>query len=343
MAKLLGVDYTKQDLLKYCGNISQIASITESRLSEGKADEMRSYSVKTGSGLEFTVLPGKCLDISSVTYKGINISYLAKPGIVTSSYGYPVNGEFGSYFSGGMLYTCGLLNVGSPCVDEGGNYHPPHGKIGISPAESSYSRCFWDNNDYILEIGGTVTEAALFKHNLSLTRKISTRLGSNEIIITDELENKAPQAEEFMLLYHFNFGFPFIDYNTNLIFPDNIAVPHTEDAKSGFSESEMFIKPSDKFSEHLFSRDIKPDAEGNVTVRLENENLKSGLYLKYEKENLSNFIQWKSMKSSDYVLGLEPCNCFINGRSEERANGTIKKINPYSTIKYNLTLGFYEK
>jgi hypothetical protein len=339
--KLLGKEYTKKDLLRYCGNIKQIAGITETRFSDGKADGMKNFYVKTGGGLEYTVLPGKCLDISSLNYKGINLSFLAKPGIISSQYGYPFENEFVNYMTGGMLFTAGLQNVGPSCRDDNGVFHPLHGRIGITPAENPYAKCYWDKDDYILESGGIMRESALFGHNLSLTRKITSKLGENEIEITDILENNAPESEEFMLLYHFNFGFPFLDENTTLHFPQNTAIPHTEIAKDGIQASETITKPQDGFFEHVFFRDIKEDAYGFVIINVENKALGIGAYIKYEKKNLPNLTQWKSMRSGDYALGIEPCNCYVNGRKGERENGTLKKIKPFSKLTYKLIIGTY--
>ena len=69
MAELLGKTYSKKDLFRYAGNINQIAGITESRLIDRKSDGVKIYRVKTGSGLEYTVLPSKCMDIAELSYK----------------------------------------------------------------------------------------------------------------------------------------------------------------------------------------------------------------------------------------------------------------------------------
>jgi hypothetical protein len=76
-------------------------------------------------------------------------------------------------------------------------------------------------------------------------------------------------------------------------------------------------------------------------VKLENEELGIGLYIEYDKENLPNLTQWKSMKSGDYALGIEPCNCFVKGRKEERENGTLKTIAAFSKLEFKLKIGFY--
>lgn len=39
-----------------------------------------------------------------------------------------------------------------------------------------------------------------------------------------------------------------------------------------------------------------------------NRRLGLGSYVKYRTAHLPNLMEWKNMKSHDYVLALEPCN-----------------------------------
>jgi len=335
--------YTKKDILGLVGNMDQLAGITSSTINEGKATGTKIYSFKNGTGLEFTLNADRALDISSLCYKGTNISFVAKPGMVSPFLASPTQGEFVEYAGCGMMFTCGLLNAGNDSVDTDGKYYPIHGRIGITPAEKPYCRTFWSEQDeYILEAGGVIKDCALFGRNLSLTRKITSKLGSNEIIISDELENLSHLSEEFMLLYHCNFGFPFLSEKTEIIFPENTVKPRTKTAEEGLNDSEKIIKPQDNFSEHVFFRDIKADKDGFVTVRLENKELGIGIYIKYDSTNLPILTQWKSMQKGDYVLGIEPSNSFIMGRKDERENGTINKIAAFQKLSFTIIIGAYD-
>ncbi|MEI6132111.1 MAG: aldose 1-epimerase family protein [Bacillota bacterium] len=334
MAELIGKKYSRVELLKYCGNIDQIASVSESEITDGRGAGIRTFKVNTGGGLDFEVLPSRCLDISSLSYKGVNLSFLSKNGIVNGSDG------FLNYVAGGMLFTCGLRNVGNPC-EENGEVHQLHGKIGTTPAKNAYAKCFWEEDEYHMEMGGTMAETALFGHNLYLTRSIRTQLGKNEIAIHDSIENLSDQPEDFMLLYHLNFGFPFIDENTKLIFPKNTLEPRTEIARSGMAESERLSQPIDGFFEHVYFRDVETD-DGWVIVKLENEELGIGAKIRYEKANLPILTQWKSMKSGDYVLGIEPCNCTVEGRKVAKERGSLKVIGAYGKVDVKLVLSFYD-
>ena len=39
-------------------------------------------------------------------------------------------------------------------------------------------------------------------------------------------------------------------------------------------------------------------------------------------------IGWKMMGEGEYVVGMEPSNCLTGGRANERANGTLREIEP---------------
>jgi hypothetical protein len=340
MPVINGTAYTKKELLRYASNLNQLAGITQQKLIDGKANGNRSYNFKTGGGLEYTVLPDKCLDIAAVTFNGVNISFLSKNGITSPLYTNPSTNDFTHYMTGGMLMTCGLLNAGVECEDVDGSFHPMHGRIGITPAEYSSAEAFWQGENYFLEAKGVMRESKLFGHNLTLSRKITSQLGENYIDIHDTLENNDPQDTEFMLLYHFNFGFPFLSDDLRLVFPDNKITPRTEQSQAGLNESGIISKPSDGFFEHVFFREITDNSK-TVTVTVENPKLAIGTKLTYEKENLPLLVQWKSMRSGDYALGIEPSNSYIFGRKKERENGTLKVIKGFEKFEYKLRLEFY--
>jgi hypothetical protein len=336
-----GTAYTKQELLKHASNLKQIAGITQQNFVDGKANGNRSYNFKTGGGLEYTLLPDKCLDISSVTFKGVNISFLSKNGITAPVYTNPTANDFSHYMTGGMLMTCGLLNAGGGCVDVDSSFHPTHGRIGLTPAEYSNADAFWEGENYFLQAKGNMRESELFGHNLTLSRKITSKLGENYIEIHDTLENNDSQDIEFMLLYHFNFGFPFLSKDLKLTFPENKVTPCTDQAKAGLNQSEIITQPADVFFEHVFYRDITDNSK-TATVKIENPKLSIGVKLSYERENLPCLVQWKSMRSGDYALGIEPSNSYIKGRKDERENGTLKVIKGFEKFEYKLRLEFYE-
>jgi uncharacterized protein YdiU (UPF0061 family) len=86
MAKLYGKEFSKFELMKRIGDISQVAGAKEYLLTSGKADGVKAIDVKTGTGLSFTVLPSRGLDIAWADYKGQAIAFISKTGVVAPAY-----------------------------------------------------------------------------------------------------------------------------------------------------------------------------------------------------------------------------------------------------------------
>ena len=58
------VNVDKKELLRHLGSISQVGGLKRYELTEGRAKGVEAVDVVTGSGLEFTVLPGRCMDLN---------------------------------------------------------------------------------------------------------------------------------------------------------------------------------------------------------------------------------------------------------------------------------------
>lgn len=341
MAVLYGKEMTKAEVLRRVGNLTQVAGIRPVVLEDGKANGTKAFQVATGSGLEFTVERGKCLDIPNMSYKGINLNFLTKPGIVAPEYFNPLSGEFGRYFPAGMLYTCGLRNVGSENTDSG-EFSNPHGRIGNTPAENVGVVSEWRGNDYVMELSGQMREGSQFAENMLLSRKLSTVLGSKKIVLHDVIENQGFEEQPFMMLYHFNMGYPLLDKGIRLLIPSLSRTPRDEPSKPGIAEWSKMEEPIDGFTEQVFYHTLGRDENGNTAYAVINDSLGFGFYVRFSAELLPVLIEWKSMMSGDYTLGLEPANCHVEGRGKERKEGTLRFLKPGETEEHVLEFGIAE-
>jgi hypothetical protein len=328
----------KLQLLKRVGNIAQIAGIRRIMFDEGRGKGVLGFEVYNRAGLRFTVLPDKCLDIFDLSYKGINFSFQTKNGLVANQFFNGLDNEFLYYWSAGMVYTCGLANAGPPCVDQG-LYRTEHGRIGMTPAENVCAKADWNNSDFEMCISGEVKETMVYGMSLKLSRTLRTTLDSREVTISDTVENLEPTEEEFMYLYHINFGYPLVDAGTRVVKPQGNIVPREERFATGINSCFVFGQAEDNADEEVFFHENASDAQGYAYVGVINDALKIGAYVKYTKSTLPVLVQWKSIRSHDYVLGIEPGNSFIKGRIEERENGTLPVIKPYGRISYEVSIG----
>ena len=327
----------KRQLLRYIGDYSQLFGIKEYKLIGGRANGVRAMDVKTGGGLEFTVIADRCLDIAGLSFKGINCSYLNKTGIVSPEY-YEKEGDgFLRNFFGGFLTTCGLRNVGADCEDEGEKF-TVHGRISNIPAEEVSVSTEWNDDNAELKISGKMREARMFGENLVLTRKITCLFNENKIHIQNTVENLGFKREGLMILFHFNLGYPLLDEDAILVTPTQKLVPRDAEAKKGETEYNRFQPPTRDYSEQVFYHRLKADETGETSVALVNRKLEIAAALHFNKKQLGNFIQWKQMGEGEYVLGMEPANCLVAGRAEDRKNKTLEYIGPGETRNFDIVV-----
>lgn len=329
--------YNKRELLKYVGDISQLFGIREYTLSGGKAKGIKAFDVRNGSGMEFTVLADRCLDIAGLSFNGTNCSYISKTGLVAPEY-YNENdiGFLRSFFSG-FLTTCGLRNVGVPCVDNDESF-PLHGRISNTPAEEVCASTDWIDDVPVLTIRGKIREARLFGENMVLARKIICKYGENKITIQNSIENLGFKKEALMLLFHFNMGYPLLDENANLVSPTSELTPRDAEAEKGKATYNFCQPPTSEYSEQVFYHNLKSDSQNKTSVALINNTLELGVAIHFNKKQLFNFTQWKQMGESEYVMGMEPGNCYVGGRTDPRNEEIMEYLEPGEVRNFDLTV-----
>ena len=209
----------------YYGHESQLFGVEEYRLVGGKGDGMRLLNVRNGKGLEFTVSADRCADIAKLFFRGENYSFFSVNGYVAPAYYDDKGNGWEKSFTAGFLTTCGLLAVGSPCTDEG-QALPLHGAIDNIPAE----HILWDMDEEKIWIKATMRHAQIFAEKLLMTRTITCSKTSNEITVTDEIENIGDAASPVMLLYHMNMGYPLLCEQSELFIPAQQVLPRNDHA-----------------------------------------------------------------------------------------------------------------
>ena len=333
---------TKREWLRYTGDMAQVAGIRDCTLRGGKAEGIRALDFCNGSGLAFTVLPDRAMDIGALSYKGINGSYLSKTGPVAPSYYNEAGAGFLRGFYGGFLTTCGLSNVGTAC-EENGKTYGTHGRISHTPAEEVYSRCAWGEDGlYHLEAGGWMREAVLFGENLVLERKIGTVFGQKGFVIRDRVENRGFNEEPLMLLYHFNLGYPLLSGESYLVAPIARTLPRSERAAEGLGSYTRFQAPEHGFSEQVYYHEMKGCADGRTFAALINPALSLGIAIRFHPSQLPRMTQWKQMGEGEYVLGIEPCNCHVEGRVRERELGTLEILKAGASRQVDIEIEILE-
>ena len=325
----------KRELLRYVGDYSQMFGIKEYVLAGGKAKGVKAFDIHNGSGLEFTVLADRCLDIGRLSFKGVNYSYLCKAGIVAPEYYNGSEYAFHRNFYGGFLTTCGLRNVGNPGNDNGESFEL-HGLISNIPGEEVGASTVWDGDNPVMTVSGQMRETRFFGENLILKRKISCRYGENRIMIHNCVENMGFKREPLMILFHFNLGYPLLDEDSILLSPSKVVDPRDAEASKGSQTWQQMQPPTPGYPEQVFYHDLKTDADGNTCVAMVNRRLELGVAFHFNKKQLFNLTQWKQMGEGEYVLGVEPCNCYVGGRLDPRNQAIMEYLNPGESRNFDV-------
>jgi hypothetical protein len=338
MIKLLNQNWSKEELLSRVGQMEQLAGIRLVEALEGKGRGCRLLDVWTGSGLRFQVNADRALDISYAEFLGMPLGWRSPAGEVHPAYYEPQGFGWLRSFTGGLLTTCGLDQFGVPAQDEGLEFGL-HGRISNCPAVQVNHRASWKGEDYALEITGECRQAALFRENLVLRRRITTSLGSNRIRIEDEITNQGFEPAAHMILYHFNLSFPLVSEYSRLQVQSQETLARDEAAQPGLGEWDRFQPPTEGYREQVFIHRPMADPEGIATVDLVNPRVGLGLRWRYSVANLPYLMEWKMMGKGAYVVGVEPANCNgLGGRSATREKGLLPRLEPGETQEYRIDL-----
>lgn len=322
----------KEDLLRRVGSISQLGGLKRYIFTEGRAKGVEAIDVNTGAGLEFTVLPGRCMDLTAARYRGIPISYASKADLAAPAYAEREGMEWLRSFHAGLLTTCGFDNVGGPCEDErrifGMQHHGLHGRLANLPASEVCSSGDWTAEGYIMCVSGKIRQSAVHGENLVLHRTVSAKLGEKKLYLEDRIENEGFVPEPMMLLYHMNFGYPLLSSGSRLLTASAGIQAADETARAELAQCREFHEPKHLHDERCYFHDLYTDAHGKTTIGLVNDGLELGIALTFSKEALPYLTEWKMLSEGEYVLGLEPGNTPPIGRLEAKARGTLEYLEP---------------
>lgn len=336
MVDIHGSSYTRRELLNYTGDLRQVGGIVRSELLEGPGRGSSIASIRTGSGFDLVCLLDRGMDLSHASYRGIPLAW-ASPSGDAHPHRYNDRGlGWLRTFSGGLLTTCGLRQTGSPCTDEGEELGL-HGRYTSLSAERVSHFEGWEGEKYILRLSGEMREAVIFGENLLLRREYEAVLGEPVLRLRDVVTNEGSRPSPHMILYHCNLGFPLLGTAAELAAPSRGIRPRDP----GYEDPEgacRFIPPTPGYRERVYYHDMEPDAGGWVMVEMRNPELLDGLSfrIRYRKDHLPYFTQWKMMGERDYVCGLEPGNALVEGRSREREAGRLVTLEPGESRIYEI-------
>jgi hypothetical protein len=225
-----------------------------------------------------------------------------------------------------------------PTVDQGERLGL-HGRLSHTPAELLGYGSEWVGDEYELWVEGRVRHFKMFSANLSLRRRITTWLGSNHLRIDDTIRNEGFETVPLQVLYHCNFGFPVVSPETELWLDVVKSEPRDEEAAKGFEDRTRFQAPTPGYAEQVFYHYPTGTDDGYARAALVNRAMDFGAYIRFRVAELPHLIEWKMMGQGTYVVGLEPANCWVEGRARDRERGVLQFLGPGESISPRVEIG----
>jgi len=343
MATFLRKEWSKKELLSFIGDPHQLAGARPSILTDGKGEGVKAIDVNTGAGMHFMVLPGRGMDIPEAFYKGKTLHFFSGTGITSPAYyEEPGLGWLRSFFVG-LLTTCGITYSGAPDVDQGKSLGL-HGRVSNAAAENVCVNEEWVDDDYVITLQGMIRESSAMGENMTMTRRIETRLGWKGFTLSDVIENRGFEPQPLMMLYHFNFGFPLLAPNARVVGPIVATEPRDEEARKekGVEECLTFPEPQLGYMEKVFFHRMASDSKDRTFVALLNRDTGDGTPLgaviRFNRKELPTLTEWKMVRKGFYVLGLEPGTALPLGRGKVREKGELPFLEGQE--EYRITIEF---
>ena len=285
-------------------NFGQIASLRRYTYTDGKEKGIDVIDCDNGK-IRFLLNVTKALDIMQLFHEGQNMSFLSKNAFTARDI------SFGERFEGGMLYTCGLDSLGRR------DGYELHGKLHNTRASVVRAEC--DENGITVE--AIIESTELFGKALALRRKVFTEIGSEDLTIEDVLENKGYAVENYCLLYHINVGYPMLDEGARIEADIKDYTTRSEWAAQKADEMFKVTPPVPCEDETCYYLNMnKPE------ISLINDRIGKKFSVRYSKDTLPRFLEWHSMASGDYALGLEPTTTTLDNNFEYKQLGVGEKV-----------------
>lgn len=328
------------EIHKRVGNTFQVAGTRHYRLSDGYSHNTKAIDVKTGSGLEYTIVQDRGLDISLASYKGINITYLTRNAEAYPSFYDNRGNEWLRTFFAGLLTTCGTTYLGPPCIDEGQELGL-HGRYNSIPAKNVCDLSGFEKGE--IKVTGIIEDCAPFADKIVVERSIYSPIGESIIVIEDTIKNIGSKDSPLTLLYHINFGYPLLSEHAEVFVQSAQFHAYDEYSQEYIDEIYSFRKPDGNNFEknywHVFDRG-KPFAHAVILNRSLMDGL--GAYIKFDPGTLPYLTHWKFEDEVDYVLALEPSNTLCLSRKELREKGLLPIIKAHDEKKVKVEIGIIE-
>jgi hypothetical protein len=288
----------------------------------------RAYRLTLAGGLSLEVLPERGLDLGSLWFANYPIAWRSPLGMRGAHADPAAEGWIGS-FGGGMLVTCGLDNIGP--AREGMGLHGSH----HATAAVDVAVCRTAAGGVTLE--GVVDSAKVFGRQVYLHRRIDVAPDEGELSVSDRVVNEGTTPAAAPILYHLNFGAPFLMPASEI---EVAAARHTprEDTSARF-DWRTYPEPSTDVVEAVWEHSrLVADENGNARARVRSETLGLVATITWKAAALPRCLEWLYPAVKGWALGIEPANAPIFGPERSAPHAGAPVLEPGHEQETGFTL-----
>ncbi len=319
------------------GKVSRLDALAEVR-DAVDTDGFRVIDVRLAGGLSFEVLPQRGLDIGALWHRGSPVSWRSAAPLAARNATGPTSG-FLSRFTGGMLVTCGLENIG-PARDG----LPMHGSHNVTPATDVVYRRDVVDGDIVVTVTGLIGSIELFGRRITVERSIVSRTGTPRLDVTDRIHNEGLAPAPAALLYHVNFGAPFLDDGTRVFVESEETSPGAVGACEvrpqrdtlDSNDAALFPRPAPTLAESVFEH-VSPRGRVTVAPRQGGQAI-----LEWNVATLPRLFQWVWPARGGWALGIEPSNSPLFGDERGNPHAGAPVLKPGETLDTGVSITLAE-
>jgi hypothetical protein len=352
MVELYGSKLSRRDLAARAGGLSQFAGVRLMMLQDGVERGIRMLEFRTGTGLRFTALVDRALDIADCDYRGMAVGWHSPSGFKHPGLA-EYEGEGGlawlRSFSG-LMVTCGLDHILFMYDEPADHYvyspretvsHSIHGRIATIPARLTGYGEAWNGDQCTLWCEGIVSQGTVFGEDLQLIRRIEAKVGSNEIRLRDRVVNRGFYRTPHMYCYHINVGHPVVAEGSRYLAPvrDVVWAAH---AGADYRKQEVGYRtlsgPRLNFHEQVWQHELAAGSDGAVPVAVVNDTLRFGFEVVTRKDQFPCMYEWQNFQAGQYALGIEPSTNHVLGHKAARERGELNWLEHGEERAYDTVL-----
>lgn len=337
MVELYGRSLTRRDVAARCGALQQFAGVRLMTLGDGVERGIRMLEFRTGSGLRFTCLVDRALDIADCEYRGMAIGWHSPTGFRHPGL-HDYEGEDGFAWArsfSGFLVTCGLDHILGPQEVQADTYNYPHrksvrhslhGRISTIPARLTGYGESWSGDRCVLWAEGVVQQATVFGENLHLHRRIEADAGGHEIRLIDRVVNAGFLTTPHMMFYHVNVGSPVVEEGSRFLAPISDVIWAAHEGASYRAQGvgyKTVAPPTRNFVEQVWQHQMAANEIGEVSAALVNDRLGLGIEVITRKDQLPCHYEWQNFQSGNYAFAFEPSTHHVLGNLAARERGEM--------------------